>query len=309
MEDVQERIKSVAEAIAKAHEGSAEAPTPVVAEEEVNEEIVAAPVESEDDHEEEDTEESAGSDGEDATAHPKKNKGVGKRINELTKDKHEALRAAEAERAEKEYWRQLALKAQQPQAEAPAQQATDKPTREQFGYDEEAYQEARDKWVVEQAKKSWIEEAQAAETNRKMQEKASSFSKQIAEIEQENPGAWRQALSAPITFSETMLEVLQDSPVGARVGVYLAENLDEALAITQLPPYRQAAALGQIEERIKTSQKAKSAPPTSIAQPQKAVTRAPAPPPVVQSAAPVKVPLEQWGVAGHIAALRAKQSR
>lgn len=304
----QERIASVAEAIAKANDAPA-----IAVEEQLEQPAIeaekAAPVESEDDHEEEDTEESAISDdGDDTAAHPKKYKGVGKRINELTREKHEALRRAEAEAAEKEYWRKLVLANQRP-ADANAQQenALGKPTLEQFNYDQEAYQEARDKWVFEQVEQRVMERINAAEETKKRQEKTSAFQKQIEEIENESPGAWERALSAPISFSQTMLEVLQESPIGARVGVYLTENLDEAFAISQLPPIRQTAALGQIEERLKAKLSAPRQKPS--APPQKPITKAPAPPPVMQSAATIKKPISQWTVEDHIEAVRANQTR
>jgi len=97
---------------------------------EVAQEATAEPQEVEQVEQVENTEESTPSDTEDTGEPKRQDKGVGKRINELTREKYEAKREAE-------YWRQQAELMRQPQAE----KSSGKPTPDQFQTFED-YQEA-----------------------------------------------------------------------------------------------------------------------------------------------------------------------
>ncbi|MGX9958530.1 hypothetical protein ACW0US_07090 [Xanthomonas euvesicatoria] len=221
-------------------------------------------------HEEQnDTEGSAASEADDAAAQRSKNKGVGKRIDELTREKYEALRRAEAaERRAQELEQQ-----RQPQAASkdPAQ-SDSRPTLEQFNYDQDAYLEALTDWRVNQKLSERDSQQQAQQKQRQEQERQREFQARLASFEAENPGKWGAAAKAPINFTEPMLEVIASSEVGPHIAVYLSENLDRADEISRMTPYAQAAALGRIEAAM-------SAPVTApVRQPTpKTVTKAPPP--------------------------------
>jgi hypothetical protein len=85
----------------------------------------------------EDTGEAANPDQQDdAPESARKNKGVGKRINELTREKHEAKRREEAAQREAEYWKRVALEKggdrEEPAKPAAAPEAGAKPRAEDF---------------------------------------------------------------------------------------------------------------------------------------------------------------------------------
>src|SRR5690349_18418216 len=130
--------------------------------------------------EEPDPEDSAASDGADPPAHPK-NKGVGKRINELTRKAHDALRAEERERQEKEYWRDVAMgkKPAPGQAHTDAAQASKpevkgKPKLQDFDFDPEAHAEALVEWTLNQR-----EQAKAAASRvQTLQQKEQAFAEE-----------------------------------------------------------------------------------------------------------------------------------
>jgi len=250
-----------------------------------------------DDHEE-DTDESATSDGDDPAAPKRQNKGVGKRINELTREKHEERRARETAEAEAAYWRQQ-VQQPNPRQPEPTQTANGRPTLEQYGYDQNAYEDARDAWVIGQAKQSWQAEQAQAYQAQKQQEKTSTFQSRLAAFEKESPGAWNEAVAAPLPTTPIMLEAIQESEVGPKLGVYLANHLDEALAISRMAPLNQAIAMGRIEAKLST--------PTPSAPPRPTVTRAPAPPPVLQSGAPAGISPSRMGIEDHIAAVIAQK--
>jgi hypothetical protein len=247
------------------------------------------------DHDDEDEESASSDNGADPTA-PRKNKGVGKRINELTREKHEERRRAETAQAEANYWREIAQKAQ-PQAQAAqATPSQGKPTLEQYGNDWNAYEEARDQWVIEQAHQSFAKQHQQAEEVRQQQARQAKFQERLAAFEKEVPGGWQQAVSSPVETTPVMLEAIAESDIGPKLGYYLSQHLDEALTISRLPPMQQAVAMGRIEARLL------SAPPPP---PRPTVTRAPPPPPAVSGAN--AVPAKLGGIEDHIAVVQAKR--
>jgi hypothetical protein len=262
-------------------------PDPVIAAD------AAPPAEVVSDDDDNDFEEAATSDaGADPTARPRKKPGVHQRIAELTREKHEERRARE--RIEQE----LAQLRQQAQPPAATQATPGRPMPEQFN-DWNDYEAARDTWLLTQAKQQWAAEQKQAETLKQQQERQRKFQERIAAFEREVPGAWQEAVSAPITTTPAMLEVIAESEVGPRIAHYLATHLDEAYAISQQGPYAQAAALGRIEAELK---RPSAAPPI----PRNTVTRAPAPAPVVTAASGANTALR--GIEDHIAVVRAQKN-
>ncbi len=247
---------------------------------------------------EDDPENTAGSDGVDTTARPRKDKGVGKRINELTREKYESLRRAEAAEARLATLEQQFQARTQPQVTQPTPQG--RPTLEQFGFDQDAYEEARDAWVISQAKRSWTEEAQQADVQRKTQEKLGKFEQRIAKFEAEQPGAWETVMKSPVQPSQIMREAVAESEIGPKVAHYLALNLDEAFAITQLAPLAQAVAMGRIEAKLQQA-------PAPVPKPSTTVTRAPAPTPTIATGTSTDTTPGRMSLDDHIEAVRAKK--
>lgn len=246
---------------------------------------------------------------------PKKKGGFKKRIAEITREKHAERLAREAAEQERDYLRSLVQQHQQ-QTARPAPNgpqhvqanADGKPTLEQYGYDQDAYEAARDAWVIGQAEKSFLQRQQQAEQQRKQQERVKAFQGRIAEFEKEVPGGWQEAVSAPIQFTPPMLEVISTSPIGPHLGHYLAQHLDEAHQITQLAPYAQQASLARIEAQLlATREAAKAAPAPIPAAPRNTVSKAPAPAPVIPSGSAGSTPVDKWDIGDHIAAVQAKR--
>lgn len=240
-------------------------------------------------------EDSAASDGHDAPAQ-RQNKGVGKRINELTREKHEALRRAEAAEARAKALEQR----QQPSGQQQQQAQNDgKPTMADHGWDPEAYMEAVLKWQQTNAQK----EREAQQHQQTVNERQQKFTARLSAYDAENPGKWEMATRAPINYTEPMLEVVQTSDVGPQIAVYLAENLDRADEISRMSPYAAAAALGRIEASMS------AAKPQTPPRPPKTVTQAPPPPSQVGGGSVVRKDLASMDVADHLEAVRAKRNR
>ena len=212
--------------------------------------------------------ESAPPENEDAKPAGKK-PGVHNRIGELTKEKHDAKREAEAAQREAEYWRQQALKAaeQNPeptQADAP----TGEPTREQFDYDDAQYMKAWYKWQRDQER--------AEETRTKQAEEAQKRHKTFQEREQAfaaaHPDYEEVAKAEHVPITKEMAEAIIESDDAPAIAYYLGQNLEEASAIAAMSPIAAARAIGRIEAKLS----AKPSVPDPIT-PTKTVTRAPEP--------------------------------
>ena len=243
-----------------------EAPKPEPTQEAPEAEQVAEVEEGGDEAEQ--TEEAATSEGDDAPAKPK-NKGVGKRINELTKEKHDAIR-------ERDYWREQAMRTQQgsapPQQEVThaqaAEQVAGEPRLEDFDFDPAAFNRAHYQWMREQERQQ--EQVQTRLTT--LLEKESAF-------EAEHPD-YRDVVFAPhVPITQDMAQALLGTDNPPALAYHLAQNLAEAAAIARLPPIQQAIAIGRLEAQLSATA---SAPPPPT--PPKKTTNAPPPPKTVTGA-------------------------
>lgn len=223
--------------------------------------------------------ESAGDEGEQQPAGEpgKKNtpRGVQKKLDKLTREKYQAQQEAQ-------YWRERAEKKGEPPAnpEKPDTAAAPegKPTLEAFEYDQEKFLEALSDWKVEQ-------KLAAAEQRRVQSEKAKAASETMAgwaSREQafiaENPDYAEVAYTAPINYSDTMLDFVKESEIGPQIAYHLGSHLDEAKAIEQMSPTRQAAALARLEMTL--SPAGEAADPATP-RPTRTITKAPPPPATV----------------------------
>ncbi len=202
-------------------------------------------------------EESADSDRGDAPAKPK-NRGVGKRIDELTKEKYDAQR-------ERDYWREQAMR-QTPQQTQPvqaAEQETGEPTLESCNFDVMELQRAHYQWMRNEERK----QEQAAARHRKFVESESAF-------RAEHPDYDAVVRNPALPITQPMAEEIAETDNPPAVAYYLGQNPAEAAAIAQMTERAMSRAIGRIEAKL-------SAPPPAKATPRqpepKTVTRAPAP--------------------------------
>ncbi|GEM_PF-1568400 len=250
----------------------------------------------------EDSEDSAASDGNGAPAQ-RQNKGVGKRINELTREKYEAIRRAEAaERRAQELEQQRQSSAGKPASPKPDAQ-NQRPTLADHDFDQDKYLEALADWRVSQKLAERESQEQERQKQSQEQEIAQQFQGRLSDYQAANPGKWEAAVQAPINVTPPMMEVIATSDVGPQIAVYLAENLDRADEISRMTPYAAAAALGRIEASL--SAKPTTPPPS----PPKSVTKAPPPVSTVSGGSVVRKDLASMEVADHLEAVRAQRNR
>ena len=198
---------------------------------------------------------------------------VQERFDKLTREKYDALRAADTERYQRERLEErLRSLETKPEPVVPVSL----PTLEAFGWDEQKYQSALIDYARTQARNE-VQSAFKAEREQQAQaERVGAFEKRQQDFIASKPDyAEKVMLNRSLPITDSMAEAIRDSDVGPQVAYYLAENMDKATAIAQMSPMAQAREIGRIEARMEV----KTSAPV-------AVSKAPPPPPSIEGSEP-----------------------
>jgi hypothetical protein len=210
-----------------------------------------------------------------------KKPGVHQRIDELTKEKHDARRAAEDAQRERDHWREQALRAQQPKEQAqPAQAAeTGEPTLESCDFDPVEFQR---RWYQYQRTQEKQQEATQAQQRK--------FTEREAAFRAEHPDYDAVARNPALPITQQVAEIILETDDPPAVAYYLGQNPEEAAAIAQMTPHQIGRAIGRIEAKLSAPTPASEAP----RQPEpKTVTKAPAPVTTLSGSPAVKKSYEE----------------
>lgn len=192
---------------------------------------------------------------------PEEPKGFQKRINEITREKYDAIR--EVERLKQE----LAKRDSKPVADEPAKSLAD------FDYDEAKFAQ----YVVDTATAKAMEKFQSQTTEKQTEQVRQHMERQFRAQEKAfadaTPDYYDLAWSNPMV-SDAMAEAIMQMESGPEVAYYLAKNQDASEKLMRLSPVTAAVELGRISERLAAQRSAKG----------KSVTDAPEPPPKLKPA-------------------------
>lgn len=175
----------------------------------------------------------------------KKEKGIQKRINELTREKHEA-------RAEAEYYRKLAEQAQpsQPQDDFIPPGFPAEPVLDQFE-DYDQYNRALVRW---EANRILAERDHKAEQGKAQAAKQTVMQAHAARVEavQEKYTDFDEAIaSAPdISFNDGTFSAIVESDQSADIVYHLAKNPAEAYRLHGLSPVQQIKEIARLEDKF-----------------------------------------------------------
>jgi hypothetical protein len=176
--------------------------------------------------------------GHDDTGDAKPN-GVQKRIAEITKEKHEARRAADRAEVERDMLREEVSRLRgDTQAQATPSGPDAKPRLDQFETIED-YSEAVADWKFDQrlAQREQAQRQSTAQTT--FDERATAVRAKFADFDD-------VIGDRTLPISPTMAEVIRGSDHGPEVAYHLGQNRSEASRIASLSPLMQAAELGRI---------------------------------------------------------------
>jgi hypothetical protein len=160
------------------------------------------------------------------------------RFSELTAK----IRAAEEER---EYWRQLATRAPEPE-----------PSPEDYAdpYSPEAIQAVVQRTLQTERQNMAAHEAQKAQAERNEAVRTKLFESGLE-------GAVLIATGANIPFTPAMIDAVAVSDNGAHIADHLGRNPQEAARIAQMPPHLQGYELAKLESRLASQPRLTAAPP------------------------------------------------
>ena len=188
----------------------------------------------------------------------KQARGVQRRIDELTADKHAERSAREALQRRLD---ELEAKARAPQEQNtdPKRDASGKPLRDAYD-DIWQYQEDLAEWkatrIVQQYHEATERRLQEQQQQRALGELESKFDKSISEFEKVRPD-YREKMAAA---SEVMIPVeignaIKALPNGPAVALFMAENPKVVEALSRQPSVMQGYVLGNISAHVSTSSK------------------------------------------------------
>jgi hypothetical protein len=160
-----------------------------------------------------------------------------RRIDELTRQKHDALREAE-------YWRAKAVGTQTP---APPTRQDREPQPESFDTQED-YIRAAARWEATQIQREAAEAGAAAKAEAERGEVLNKFERQLVKARQVHED-FDDVISQPV-FTPAMQQAIFESELGAEVAYYLGTHEDEALRIAQLPPLRAVKEIAKLEIKL-----------------------------------------------------------
>jgi len=222
-------------------------------------------------------------------------RGVGKRIDELTRNWRQTER-------DRDYWRDLAMQSHRPQPE-PQPQAAPEPiapdsvkTLADFNYDETQYAVYIRQAAADEARRAARDEFRAIREGEIAQRKDETFKSRVESFKKAAPDFEDLVLrnrSLPITAD--MAAIIQDSEDGPAVAYYLGKNPDAAAAIAQLPPRDAARELGKLEARIAFEREQRKTAPSP-----RPVSSAPPPPAKLDAIepeinkSPDEMPMDEW---------------
>ena len=181
-------------------------------------------------------------------------KGVQTRIDELTRQKHEAAREAA-------YWKQVAAGTQ-----SPAQAAPQRPEPANYEkYDD--YIDALTDWKAEQA----VAKRMEADSTRKVAEtRAQTFAERQTQARTVLTDYDDVVGGSDTPIANHVGEVLMESDLGPQLAYHFAKNPDVLLRLNSMNPTAAAREIGRLEATL-------SAKPATPAAPTKKVSNTPAP--------------------------------
>lgn len=194
----------------------------------------------------------------------------GERLDRQTRN----WRALERDR---DHWREMAMRHAKPPEPPPAPPSETAKTLADFNYDEAQYLSYLRKTTTNEAVQAARRELEQERQREEQQRRVQSFRQRETAFSKSTPDYFEVTRDEGIQITSPMAEAIAESDEGPAVAYHLAKNPDIAANIASLSPASQIRELGRLEAKlIAEREKAK----------EKAVTKAPAPPPKIEAVEP-----------------------
>ena len=251
-----------------------DAPVEAEVEQKVQEETPSEPVEEAKEQSEPQPEETQETK---ATEEKKPNPKLEKRFSELTKARKLAEESAAKEREQREALETRLKELEQKVNPQPIQVEEVEPKPEQFT-DAFEYARALAEYSAEQALKNRDKQEAERRANEERQKLIQSWQSKLEVTKAELPDYEEMIASADVQVSNEIRDAILESEVGPRILYHLAENIDEARKIAEMPMISALRAIGKLEAKYEAQSTSKEAPKAEAeTKPSVAKSKAPAP--------------------------------
>ena len=251
-----------------------DAPVEAEVEQQVQEETPSEPVEEAKEQSEPQPEETQETK---ATEEKKPNPKLEKRFSELTKARKLAEESAAKEREQREALETRLKELEQKVNPQPQQVEQVEPKPEQFT-DAFEYAKALAEYSAEQALLNRDKQDAERKANEERQKLIQSWQSKLEVTKAELPDYEEMIASADVQVSNEIRDAILESEVGPRILYHLAENLDEARKIAEMPMISALRAIGKLEAKYEAQATSKEAPKAEAeTKPSVAKSKAPAP--------------------------------
>jgi hypothetical protein len=159
------------------------------------------------------------------------------------------------------------------------QQADAGPSLEQYGYDLNAWTQARDAWVLQQAEQRFTTTTQQRAEQAREQELWQSYETRAADFAAENEDFLEVVGSMP-PLPPQLQAAIASHPHGPAIAYHLGNNPSDLLQFAAVPPQLAGYAVQQFAARLGSAPAAPQ-PIAAPAAPAKPITQAPPPTPTV----------------------------
>jgi hypothetical protein len=183
------------------------------------------------------------------TEEKKQNPKLEKRFSELTKQREQAKAEAQAERQQREAL-EARLRVLEQQALPPQQvkSSNEEPQPGQF-QDAFEYAKALAQYSTEQALQERDQQEANRKANEELQKTIQSWSSRLEKVKAEIPDYDDVVSTANVTISEDIKFAILESDVGPRILYHLAEDLEFAQKLAQMPNRKAMIEIGKLEKQ------------------------------------------------------------
>lgn len=251
-----------------------DAPVEAEVEQKVQEETPSEPVEEAKEQSEPQPEETQETK---ATEEKKPNPKLEKRFSELTKARKLAEESAAKEREQREALETRLKELEQKVNPQPTQVEEVEPKPEQFT-DAFEYARALAEYSAEQALRNRDKQEAERKANEEEQKLIQNWQSKLETTKAKLPDYEEMIASADVQVSYEVRRAILESSEGPLILYHLAENLDEARKIAEMPMISALRAIGKLEAKYEAQSTSKEAPKTEAeTKPSVAKSKAPAP--------------------------------
>jgi len=148
---------------------------------------------------------------------------------------------------------ELEARLQALESQFPKKDPDARPTREEFDFDEDKFQEANEKWLIKQAQKSFAEEQKASSAQAEHQKTFDRYISRATEFAEKHPD-FEEVVGGGMTLPAEFQLAIMAHESGPEIAYYLGTHDDEAFSLINTRAGYEKHALDRLASRIKSAQ-------------------------------------------------------